>query len=134
MCGKNYLYYYSHLREWGSKSIIRLHRDKLFNCFVPHCSMFNFQRKKFEKVKLNGVGVLLLRSYINDQLVLEKNHEWSNLLKSNILYCIVKINKIKGLIIQDAMDFVPILDNYVVILLKCIASIKDCITRTPLPF
>jgi hypothetical protein len=32
------------------------------------------------------------------------------------------------------MDFLPILDSYVVTLLKCIASIKDCITRTALPF
>ncbi len=56
---------------------------------------------------------------------LRKTQEGSDPLKSKILYCIVKISKIKGLIIQDVMDFVPILDNYVVILLKRIACTKD---------
>jgi hypothetical protein len=72
MCGKKYMYCYRHSREWGSKSIIWLHRNNLLNCFVPHRFLSNFQGKKFEKVKLNGIRVLLLNNYINDQLVLEK--------------------------------------------------------------
>ncbi len=72
MCGKRYLYCYKHSKEWVSESIVRFHRDKLLNCFVPHCSLSNSQGKKFDKVKLNGIEVLLLNSYINDQLVNEK--------------------------------------------------------------
>jgi len=59
-------------REWGFKSIIGLHREKLLNCSMFHCSMSNFQGEKFEKVKSNGVGVLLLSNRIHDQLALEK--------------------------------------------------------------
>jgi hypothetical protein len=53
-------------REWDFKSIIELHRKKLLNCSMPHYSLSNFQGEKFEKMKSDGVRVLLLRSHIHD--------------------------------------------------------------------
>jgi hypothetical protein len=53
-------------REWAFKNIIRLHREKLLNCYVFHCFMSNFQGEKFEKMKSDGVGDLLLNSHIYD--------------------------------------------------------------------
>jgi hypothetical protein len=59
-------------REWGLKSIIGLHRKKLLKCSMPHCFLSNFQGENFEKVKLNGGGVLLLSNHIHDQLAFDK--------------------------------------------------------------
>ncbi len=58
-------------REWGFKNIIGRHREKLLNSML-HCSLSNFQGEKFEKVKSNGIGVLLLNNHIHDQLAPEK--------------------------------------------------------------
>ncbi len=59
-------------REWGLKSIIGLHRKNLLNCFMFHFSLSNFQGENFEKMKSNGVGVLLLNNHIHDQLAFGK--------------------------------------------------------------
>jgi hypothetical protein len=66
MCGRKYLFCYKCFGKWGSKNIIGLHREKLLNYFVPHYSLSNFQGEKIEKVKSNGVGVLLMSSHTHD--------------------------------------------------------------------
>jgi len=48
---KRYRYCYGCFGEWGFESIIGLYGKKLLNCFVFHCSMSNFQKGKFGKVK-----------------------------------------------------------------------------------
>jgi len=40
----------------------------MLNCSILHCFLSNFQGEKFEKMKLDGVGVLLLSNHTHDQL------------------------------------------------------------------
>jgi hypothetical protein len=48
---KRYLYCFRHFGEWGFEIIIGFYGEKLLNCFMSHCSLSNFQREKFGKVK-----------------------------------------------------------------------------------
>ncbi len=135
MCGREYLYCYRRSREWGFESIIGLYGAKLLNCSVPHWSLSNFQGEKFGKVKSSGVGVLLLSRHIHDQLTLERRSKViCDPLRSKVLCCNVKVCKVEGLMIQVCSRLSTHLDSYVVTPLEHIASIKDYITRTPLPF
>ncbi len=102
-------------------------------CWIFHYSLSNFQGEKFEKVKLDGVGVCCWIATFMISWFLSLDHEWCDPLRSKVLYCIVKINKIECLVIHDVVDFLLILDNYVVNILKRLYFIKDYITRTPLP-
>jgi hypothetical protein len=101
MCGREYLCCYRRFGEWCSESIIGLYGTKLLNCSVPHCSLSNFQGEKCEKVKSNGVGVLLLSNHIHDQLAPERRSKVIyNPSRSRILCCNVRVCKVEGLMIQ----------------------------------
>jgi hypothetical protein len=121
--------------EWGFKNIIGLHKEKLLNCFVPHYSLSNFQGEKIlRKWNQMELGFCCWVATLMTSWLLREDREWCDPLRSKVLYCIVRINKIEGIVIQDVVDFLLILDNSVVTLLKHISSIKDCITKNTPPF
>lgn len=39
------------------RTLLGFIKKKMLNCSIPHYSLSNFQGEKFEKVKLDGVGV-----------------------------------------------------------------------------